>query len=270
MQSNRLFVLLLLITTSLFSASVSAEQKFPEREKFPNVTIIELQDLYQKKDNVVIVDTRSKYEYNTLHIKNSVNIPISDLDFSSQIRKLYNQHNKTIVFYCNGHRCIKSYNAVIKAKRYAKIDDTMDFDAGINDWVSHYPADSVLLNETPVKNNRLISEEELTKHLLKPKPFLKRSNKDCIILDIRDSSQRTDHIFAGYEKSVSLDDSLVLDQYIDQALRDKQPLCIYDAVGEQVRWLQYYLKDKKLKDYYFLEGGARAFFETPYKELHDN
>lgn len=268
MPRLRLFALLLL-STCFFYSNAFADAKFPERDKFPNVKYIELQQLYEKKDNVLIVDTRSKYEYNTLHIRNAVNVPVSALDFSSKIRDLYNQHKKTIVFYCNGHSCVKSYNAVLKAKMYAKVDDTVAFDAGIFDWVTKYPEESVLLEQAPAKKEQLISKEQFSKHLLKPKAFLKRSNDECIILDIRDSSQRTDHIFAGYEKSVSLDDTLSLDQYIDQSLRTKKPLCVYDAVGGQVRWLQYYLERKKLKEYYFLDGGAKAFFETPYKELHN-
>lgn len=261
-------ILVILLSSMSFSVNAIEEEGFPGRAKYPSVPFISLQDLYKKRNDVVIVDTRSKYEHSTLHIKNSINIPISGLDFSSQIRKLYKQKKKTIVFYCNGHECTKSYDAVIKAKRFAKVEDTLAFDAGVFDWARKYPSESVLLGKSPIKITNLISVEDFEKHLLKPKAFLERSNNKCIILDVRDSAQRTDRIFAGYEQSVDLDDTIGIDKYINEAIATKQPLCIYDAVGEQVRWLQYYLKQKNLKNYFFLDGGAKAFFETPYKELY--
>lgn len=269
MRYYKLLPLLFILFSSLsFSIHAAEEEGFPGRAKYPSVPYITLQDLYQKRNTVVIVDTRSKYEHSTLHIKNSINIPISSLDFSSQIRKLYKQKKKTIVFYCNGHECTKSYDAVIKSKRFAKVDDTLAFDAGIFDWARKHPRESVLLGKSPVESTDLIAVQDFEKHLLKPKAFLERSNDKCIILDVRDSAQRTDRIFAGYEQSVDLDDTIGMDKHINEAIAKKQPLCIYDAVGEQVRWLQYYLKQKKLKNYYFLDGGAKAFFETPYKELY--
>lgn len=271
MQYIKILPLLFILLSSLsFNTNAAEEEGFPGRAKYPSVPFITLEDLHQKKKSVVIVDTRSKYEYATLHIKNAINIPISSLDFSSQIRKLYRQKKKTIVFYCNGHDCTKSYDAVIKSKRFAKVDDTLAFDAGVFDWARKYPRESVLLGKTPINTANLISVKDFEKHLLKPKVFLERSNDKCIILDVRDSAQRTDRIFAGYEQSVDLDDTIGIDKHINEAIAKKMPLCIYDAVGEQVRWLQYYLKQKNLKNYFFLDGGAKAFFETPYKELYSN
>lgn len=269
MKYFKTFSVLFIFCAQFFAPAISyAENDFPARSKYPSVAVISLDELYKNRNNYVIVDTRSKYEHSTLHIKNSINLPVSSLDFSTKIRELYDQKRKTIVFYCNGHSCVKSYDAVLKAKRFAKITDTKAFDGGIFDWVRSYPSESVLLNQSPVKLDKLISAEDFKKHLLKPKAFLERSNDNCVVIDVRDSSQRTDRIFAGYEQSVSLDDNIGLDKYINKAKSSNQPLCVYDAVGKQVRWLQYYLKQKNLDNYYFLEGGAKAFFETPYKELY--
>ena len=261
--------LLLFICINLLLVNVAnAGDDFPGRKKYRSVPYITLEDLYKKKDEVVIVDTRSNYEYSILHIKNALNIPISNFDFSDKVSALYNSKRKTIVFYCNGHTCSKSYDAVQKAKRLAKIKDTLAFDGGIFDWVQRYPKHSVLLNTTITDVSSLISKDEFKKHLLKPKAFLDKSNSDCLVLDVRDSSQRADRIFAGFEKAVNLDDTSTLDNYIKEARNKNQALCIYDAVGKQVRWLQYHLKEQKVKNYYFLEGGAKSFFATPYKTLY--
>lgn len=258
---------LTLLVCSLFTTGAIAND-FPGRAKHPSVGVISMEDLHKKRNDVIIVDTRSQYEYDTLHIKQAINIPISSLDFTSKIRKLYKQHNKTIVFYCNGHNCMKSYNAVIKAKRFAKVDDTLAYDGGILDWSHRYPKDSVLLKQSPIDTSLLISEADFKKRLIKPKQFLEKANNNCIVIDVRDSSQRTDRLFAGYEHAVDMDNTEKLDKLIGQSITTKQPICAYDAVGQQVQWLQYYLRKKKLQNYFFLEGGAKAFLDTPYKELY--
>lgn len=265
---HTLFYIFILLSIT----SISSADKFPARSDFKTVPYITLNDLYEKKDKLVIVDARSNYEYSILHIENAVNIPLSDLDFSSQIQELYNKNKgkKSIVFYCNGHDCVKSYHAVLKAKRLAKITDTLAFDGGIFDWTRRYPKHSVLLNKPISNSNKLISMKEFQAHLLKPRAFLDKADDNCIILDIRDSSQRSDRIFAGYEHAVNLADTSQLDKYLAEAKISNKNICIYDAVGKQIRWIQYYFKKNKVKKYYFLEGGAKAFYDTPHKELYDN
>lgn len=243
--------------------TISKTEDFPGRKTYRNVPYISANDLYKKKNKVLIIDTRSDYEYETLNIKGSINIPLSSLDFSKRIKKLYNEQKKTLVFYCNGHSCMKSYKAVIKTKRFTKIKDSLAFDAGIFDWIKLYPDHSVLLGKSPVKTTDLIPKEEFYKHLIKPVEFAKKADKNCLVLDVRDPAQRLDKLFPGNQHSVSLNksDQIKLNKYLNQSKREKKPLCIYDAVGKQVRWLQYHLKAKNISDYYFMEGGAKAYYD---------
>ena len=245
------------------SDTASTSEVFPGREIYRNVPTISASDLYKKKNEVLIIDTRSDYEYETLNIKGSINIPLSSLDFSERIKKLYKEQPKTLVFYCNGHSCMKSYKAVIKTRRLAKIKDSLTFDAGIFDWAKLYPKHSVLLGKSPIKATDLIPKEEFFKHLIKPVEFANKADKNCLVLDVRDPTQRLDKLFPGNQHTVSLNKSeqVKLNKYLNQSKREKKPLCIYDAVGKQVRWLQYHLKAKKIHDYYFMEGGAKAYYD---------
>ena len=59
-------------------------------------------------------------------------------------------------------------------------------------------------------------------------------------------------------------------QDIHKVKNENRPLYIYDAVGKQVRWLQYYLEAEKISNYYFMKGGANAFFDVPIDELMDS
>lgn len=52
-----------------------------------------------------------------------------------------------------------------------------------------------------------------------------------------------------------------------EAKKARKTLLVYDKVGKQVRWFQYYLEQQGLKDYYFLAGGAEGFHEAKYGKV---
>lgn len=261
------FTKLLILSTILLNltslTSANANEDFPGRTTYKKVPYITVEDLYKKKDDVIIIDTRSDYEYDTLSIKGAINIPLSNIDFSKRIKALYKKEKKTLVFYCNGHSCMKSYRAVIKTKRLTKITDSFAFDAGIYDWAKHYPHHSVLLGKSPINVADLIPKNEFANHLLKPEAFVKKADRNCLVLDVRDPTQRLDRLFPGNQHSVSLNKSeqTTLNKYLDKSKKENRPLCIYDAVGKQVRWLQYHLKAKNISNYFFMEGGAKAYYD---------
>ena len=65
------YVLLVTLLTTTGQYVWSAEEGFPGRKKYPDVPYIELGDLYAKllRNEVVIVDARSNYEFETLQVK---------------------------------------------------------------------------------------------------------------------------------------------------------------------------------------------------------
>ncbi|MCI0506941.1 MAG: hypothetical protein L0Z73_12640, partial [Gammaproteobacteria bacterium] len=260
----RLFQLFLAANLLTFThSSWSAEESFPGREKYPDVPYIELGDLYNKKlrNEVVVVDTRSNYEFETLRIKDAVNIPVANDSFEEDIRKLRQKTDKTLVFYCNGHRCMKSY---IAAKRCmeANISNVTAFDAGIFDWTKKYPKEAVLLGTSPVTPDKLIASQHFKSKLLDPDTFSSyiMDSNDRIVIDVRDKFQRAGvGFYPGIERWAALDDRKKLERYIEKAKRENKTLFIYDEVGSQVQWLQYALEKAGIQKYYFMDKGARAY-----------
>lgn len=248
----------------LLSPALWASDPFPGRSSYYDVPVIELDDLAKKYTDMAIVDVRSEYEYNTLHISDAINIPLSSLKFVKQVRNLRRMSNKPIVFYCNGHTCMKSYKAVNRAKA-AKINDVSAFDAGIFDWATAYPDRTMLLGKKLAKSSRLISPEDFSKRLISPGKFsklAKSKNKNVMVVDVRDRMQRSAAgLFQGYEEWVPLDKEHSLSDLIKKAKSKKKKLLIYDEVGQQVRWLQYRIKRIGHSDYYFMQGGAKAYLE---------
>jgi rhodanese-related sulfurtransferase len=250
-------------------AATSAE--FPGRPLYPEVSVIELDDLFRRLDEVIVVDVRSSYEYETLRVKGSVNIPLSSKTFVSRMRKLRMSDTRPIVVYCNGKTCMKSYKAARKCA-VNKIDNVHSYDAGIMDWARTYPEHAELLGKSPVNPKKLISKKEFKKHLLSPNAYGEKvASSPAIVLDVRDRFQREAlSIYVGRERRAYLDDKKKLDSYIEKAKREGKTLLVHDAAGKQVRWLQYYLKDKGLKSYYFMEGGVAAYYDVLKQEFMKN
>lgn len=262
------FSVLLLVIFILFQPVHAENNEFPGRKIYPGTAIIELNQLKEQFDQFVIVDVRSDYEYQTLRIIGSHNIPLASRKFSNELRNLMQANpSKKIVFYCNGKTCMKSYKAEIKSRKHG-INNALAFDAGVMDWAKAYPQLSVLLGRSPIDPSRLISKENFEKHLLDTEQFIKRGSMDqSIVLDVRDRFQRDGlTLFVGKEIHLNLDDVVTLNKYIDKAKSENKTLLVYDASGKQVQWLMYYLEDVGLTSYYFLKGGVRDY----YKHLKQN
>lgn len=256
---------LLSLSIFAFTTSVQANtDEFPGRAEFPKVKTYTKQDLNKDFNRVLIVDTRSNYEFETIHINTAINIPVSSKDFVKKVREIRQTTNKTIVFYCNGRTCFKSYKAT-KAAMDNDIQNVYAYDAGMFEWAKTYPGKSTLLGHSPLKPADLLSKSTLKAHTLSPKKFTEAvysmGNK-ATVMDIRDITQRANGIgyFVGMEYWVSLNRKDQVIKRMRKAAKEKKMLLIYDAVGKQVRWLQYTLEKEKIKNYFFMAKGARGFY----------
>jgi rhodanese-related sulfurtransferase len=255
------------------SSAYADNSGFPGRAKFPEVPVYEKADLMKNFNQVVIVDTRSSLEFETLRIKGAMNIPVASKSFEDQVQGLRATTTKPIVFYCNGRTCMKSYLSVKKASE-AKVNNTFAYDAGMFEWADSYPQHAELMGASPVNREHIISLAKFKKHLLHPNTFGEEAynlGNKSLILDVRDKFQRgAAGLFPGMERWASLDDREKLKSYIEQAKKENRTLFIYDEVGKQVRWLQYALEQAKFSNYYFMDNGAKAYYNEMMKEFGIN
>lgn len=251
-------ILAVTLLVLLQATSLSANEEFPARSLFPKVPTIELEALYKQRQELLIIDVRSSYEYETLHIKNARHLGLDDHDFVATLEQWREKDSRPLVFYCNGHTCKKSYQAAQKAMK-SQLKQVYAYDAGIFTWTKAYPDEAVLLGKTRVDPSQLISKETLEQHMLSPEEFGQRVGDNTIVLDIRDTIQKNAiNLFPMRQHSVPLDNTQ-LKAYVEQAKKQNKTLLFYDAVGKQVRWLQYYLENEGVQHYYFMKGGAKAF-----------
>ena len=271
-MKNYLHRITVLASLALFlmSSPSWAADEFPGRAKYPGVPVLSKHELKAKFNDYVIVDTRSKLEFETLRINGATNIPVASKTFADQIKTLRTKTHKTIVFYCNGRTCMKSYRAVKQANK-ARVKNTIAYDAGMFEWAKAYPEMASLLGKSPIQPNEIISKKAFKARSLEPNAFMDKVHQlgsKSLVLDIRDKYQRgAAGFFPGKERWASLDDRKKLDEYIAQAKRENRPLFIYDEVGKQVRWLQYALEKNNVKNYYFMETGAKGYYKQMMKDF---
>lgn len=259
-------VSLLLVLLPMALLAKSSKEDFPGRshKKYKDAPYIELEDLKKKLSDVIVVDARSAFEYETLRIKGAVNIPVALKTFEAEVVKLREKSDKPLVFYCNGHTCMKSYKATLAAMK-AGVKEVYAFDAGIFDWAKAYPNEAVLLGKSPVDTRDILSKKQFKSRLLHPDKFSELATDDpskVIVLDIRDKYQRAGvGFFPIQERWTSLNKMDKVYRYIKKAKEKGKALFIYDEVGKQVRWLQYALERAGVKNYYFMDKGATGYYK---------
>lgn len=256
-----LVVSLTLVNTNVGASPADTAREFPHRSSFPEVSIISTAELAARFADVLAVDVRSPYEYETLRIKDAVNTPLTDKRFVEAVKALRAQSAaKPLVFYCNGKTCKKSYDAARLALQ-AGVSSVFCFDAGIQEWAQAHPGLTTLLGRSPIKPGDLIGPAQFKGHVLPAGEFEARIGGQSLVLDIRDIAQRDIALFPFREERVPLDKKERLDAVIERAIAQNKTLLVYDKAGHQIQWFQYYLEHKGLKRYYFLKGGADGYFE---------
>jgi len=268
MRMNNLGKTVLLALICLSLAVSAFADSFVLRPKYPKVKPIELSELAGNYDQAVIVDVRSSMEYDVIHIAKAVNISMSKSDFVAQLEKVRPKSAAApLALYCNGYTCAKSYEAAEMAQA-AGFQNVFCFDAGVFEWAKAYPDKAALLGKSPVDKAKLISSDDLAKRMLSFTDFKAKSQSgNAVIIDVRDPVQRTKESGLPQSKTVDLPGvrSVPLDRLVGLLQKGEfkgKELLIFDAVGKQVQWLQYYLEEYGYANYAFLKKGVLAAVEA--------
>ena len=182
------------LAVSVFVTTAMATN-FPHRKDFPTVPPINSEELIKEYEagNAVIVDVRSKIEFDVIHPKEAVHEPISNVTFTKNIEDLSRKYpGKKIVFYCNGITCLKSYKATQKAMD-AGIQNVFAYDAGIPEWASLFPEKTLLLGKVVVDaKKQIIPKSEFKKNCLDFEDFKNNAGSNgALVIDVRDHIQRS-------------------------------------------------------------------------------
>ncbi len=204
----------------------------------------------------IIVDVRSAIEYKVIHAVGALHIPVSKKDFINKVSKLRSENaTKKLAFYCNGTTCLKSYVATDKAMK-GNIANVSAYDAGIPEWVSTYPGKTLLLGEVVTDpEKQIIPKSEFKKKTISYEDFKAAASTGGVIIDVRDAMQRSGDL-PGLGKTLKIPMDAFIQNFVQKKKNQDKSLFIFDQVGKQVRWLEYYLVKNGYTDYTFLKGGA--------------
>ena len=256
-------VLAVMFVLSLWAFAAATD--FPYRKDYPGTPTIDSEALYggYEAGEIIIVDVRSEIEYDVIHPAGAVHVPISNKTFVKNVEALMAKNpGKKIAFYCNGTTCLKSYEAAKKAQE-AGLTGCFAYDAGIPAWAAMFPEKTELLGKTLVDpEKQLIPKSEFEKKCLPIDKFeAQLSAKNGMAIDVRDHIQSAEKI-PGLEKSRTIPLDKFIPNFVLRKANQDKPLFIFDQVGKQVRWLEYYLVENGYTEYYFLAGGATAVLKA--------
>jgi rhodanese-related sulfurtransferase len=114
MRRTRILLFTMLCSTFLLASATLLSAAEPQPAPFKTVTTEELKKLIDSgKDAPLVIDARNPEEYDEVHIKNAVNIPVSKLEKAPTL--LPADRNISIVFFCYGILCGKSKKAALFA-----------------------------------------------------------------------------------------------------------------------------------------------------------
>lgn len=258
MRSARIVTLILGL---MFAATTCLGEDFPYRKDYPDVPVIELADLKVGYDDgsILMVDVRSDVEFDTIRPRRAHHISLATQNFLPDLKALAAANpGKRLAVYCNGVTCLKSYHAAQQAKE-GGVDNVYVFDAGIPAWARSYPADTLLIGKELIDpEKQLIPKSQFLKYCVDFETFKKKAQEPgAMVIDARDPIQRTEKL-PGFENAMPIQlDKLIRNVISKGNMKDKK-LLIFDQVGKQVDWLQYYLVQYGYTDYLFLDGGATS------------
>jgi rhodanese-related sulfurtransferase len=120
MGRNRIRGLLekmLILGLLLSPFSLGAAEKPYAPETIPGVVIIsaeEVVELILSRPGLVIIDSRKESEYVKGHIEGAINLLNTEMH-PEDLERIVGNKGSSIIFYCNGARCLRSSDAVKKA-----------------------------------------------------------------------------------------------------------------------------------------------------------
>lgn len=118
----------------------------------------ELKEMYDKKEDFVIIDARNDYEFDVGHFDDAVRLPIRNFrDLPDEVEKLKLAKDKKVVMYCTGGiRCEKA-SAFLKEQGF---NDVSHLKGGIIEFNNEFPRTN-FKGANFVFDDRLIDSEEI-------------------------------------------------------------------------------------------------------------
>ena len=97
-------LLILILLPAVLQVVSAAATEFPGRERpeYKNLKTIDIGELHSdlQENRIIVVDVRSKLEFDTIHIRNAVHDAVADKGFADNLKDIISRASaKKIAFY---------------------------------------------------------------------------------------------------------------------------------------------------------------------------
>lgn len=287
MKKSVLVFLLAVLLSGFGSAGAEMSEEaidklFPNRKYYPGLNYIMTKQMVKdvSAGKYLVIDARPALGYNTLHIKEAINIHSGDTNFIEKFMKAIAKNDKPIVFYCGGLTCLKSYKASVIAideLRKKKINrDVYTYDEGISAFAYASP-EWVLKNGKDISpENPILDVVKLKKHAKNAEDFTRLIDNDeddqYIILDVREKKQkilRKIFMFKKEYKITVLEPEKII-EFLNNVKQSDKTLMVYGAVEKQIESIFQLIQTTGNKKWFYLEGGEYAYSQYMIKKHVNN
>ncbi len=231
-------------------------QAYPLRPFYPAARTIDTAGLEQSYFESIIIDVRSRFEYEVVRINKAKHVPLGEGDFIAEIKRYRAPVSKIpLIFYCNDPACSRAFRAALLAQA-AGYENVHVYDSGVFSLLMAAPEKVSLMGTTPAQPDMVIPDDYYEKVQIDFEEFVKRTSRiGTLIIDIRDIYHRDFEPNLEGVRNIPMESFL---KAVTNRIWAEKKLLIFDQNGEQTRWLQYFLQANGYTDYAFLRGGMQG------------
>ena len=255
-RAGRALLLVVCLAMIVSAGSARATVSSPFRAFYPDVATISTNELHERLFTLTLIDIRSRFEFEVVHIARSINLPLEDGRFADRIDRLRPVREKiTMVLIGNDTDCSRAFEAAVLA-RARGLDNVLVYDAGVFSWLHAYPERTRLMGRSPARLEQVMPLINHQSRLVSFERFKRLAGQPgALVIDIRNIYQRR-RVPAGLDlRNISLEALLAA---VGNRVWANRSLLIFDADGSRTRWLQLFLRAGGFFDYTFLDGGMNA------------
>jgi rhodanese-related sulfurtransferase len=251
-----LFTCCLLFAILYLSGSAAADQSFPLRSFYPNVTTISTEQLQDIYFTAIVIDVRNSFEYDFIHISKAKHVPLSAAGFVAAVQKYRSRAAETpIILYCNDSSCTQAFRAAMLLQA-AGFKSLFVYDAGVFSLMKTAPEKITLMAATPAQPDLVIADDFYERVRLDFVAFkLKAALSGTLVVDIRDIYSRSYIPVMSNIHNIPTEAFL---QAITNRIWLEKKLLIFDQDGSQTAWIQYFLEANGYTNYFFLRYGVKG------------
>ncbi len=165
---------------------------------YPSVKTLSIKAFNTRLDDLFILDVRTRFEYDIIHIKGSFHLSRDKSDILISDSRIKTESlDKPVVFVGNDSSDTRPYKSAL-SERFQEIPTFFVLEEGVLTWAEAFPEKSVLMEVTPADPEHILPRASHAKNLLNLESFIEAASEPgALVIDAR-------HLYAGGNALIQL------------------------------------------------------------------